>query len=173
MAQCSASGAQLWGPLDTQPESQPRAGGGGQHCGEQSHSRTCMPCGCSAPLCLPSLSRLPPVTSPDLLARNLALKDASALSGVLRRGPNPSQHSGSNLLAKYAPRFLEAGTLGLANALGLAVLVEARRTDRGSGQGRMSQRRKQQWSLRVGEVSDLVLSIETSLKRACCNLLDG
>lgn len=71
-----------------------------------------MLCGFSAPLCLPSLSRLAPVTSPDLLARTLALKDASVLSGVLRRGPNPSQHSWSNLLAKYAPRFLEAGRQG-------------------------------------------------------------
>lgn len=129
--------------------------------------------GGSAPLSLPSLLQLAPVTSPEPLAQTLALKVASTLSAVLRRAHIHHNASGSNLLSKCAPQFLEAGrqvVTGQGMTPGLAAVAEGRRVVQESGlpqavvQGHISQQRKQLWLLRVQKASDLILRIETSLE---------
>lgn len=60
----------------------------------------------------------------------------------------------------------------VTDAPGLTMVAEGRRTDGGSGQGPMSQPRRQQGPLHVRGASDLILSMDTSLKRACWNLLE-
>lgn len=67
---------------------------------------------------LPLLSQLAPVTSPDLLAQILALKNASGLSAVLRKVQNHHNRAGHDLLSKGALQVLDAGGQVVTN-LGL------------------------------------------------------
>ena len=102
MPRCSAIRAQLWVPGHVAQE--PAESWVSSRLGAQSLPSL-------HPLLSTLLCQLAPMTSPDLLAQILILKDASRLSAVLRRAPNHHNRAGYDLLilSKCALHFLDAG----------------------------------------------------------------
>lgn len=102
MPRCSAVRAQLWVPGHVAQE--PAESWVSSCLGAQSLPSL-------HPLLSTLLCQLAPMTSPDLLAQILILKDASRLSAVLRRAPNHHNRAGYDLLilSKCALHFLDAG----------------------------------------------------------------